>query len=180
MYSKIRIAGHPLHPMLVGFPVTLYTASLVCFAAYGFGASSFWFRVGVYSNLAGVILAAIAAVPGFIDWAFGVPKGTPAKATGLAHMGFNVAALLVFVSNLTLQWSHRNEIGPAVGMSVALPLMGVLLTVAAGFLGWKLVQTHHVGVDLTPEQERLEPRPTARSEPHGTLHGTAGHGQGVG
>jgi uncharacterized membrane protein len=170
MYSKVKIAGHPLHPMLVGFPVALYVATLGCFAAYGLGADAFWFRVGVYANLAGVIAAAVAAVPGFIDWAFGVPSGTPAKSTGFAHMAFNVCALLVFALNVALQWSHRKEAAPTLGLAIVLASLGVTLTVAAGFLGWKLVQTHHVGIDLTPEQQRLEPRAEANVAQSG-MHG---------
>ena len=73
MYSKIKVAGHPLHPMLVGFPVTLYAVSFACFLAVGLGADAFWFRVGVYANAAAIIMALIAAIPGFIDWTFGVP-----------------------------------------------------------------------------------------------------------
>ena len=179
MYSKVKIAGHPLHPMLVGFPVTLYAVTLGCFAAYALGADAFWFRVGAYANLAGVILAAVAAVPGFIDWALGVPTGSPAKATGLAHMAFNVLALLAFGGNLLLQWPQRLFPEPRVGLSVVLPALGVLLTLAAGYLGWKMVQKHHVGVDLTPEQERLEPRASPRTERHDPAP-HAGHGKHVG
>lgn len=173
MKSKIKIAGHPIHPMLVGFPVALYVAAMVCFIAYALGAESFWFRVGVYANLAGVVTAAVAAIPGFLDWLLAIPAGTPAKSTGVAHMGFNVAALLVFALNVILQWPHRAELLPPVGLSIALTVLGAILTVAAGFLGWKLVQTHHVGVDLTPEQERYEPRPHV--EPEGKTT-TTGHG----
>lgn len=164
MHSKVKIAGHPLHPMLVGFPVTLYVATLGSFVAYGLGAEAFWFRVGVYANLAGVVAAALAAVPGFIDWAFGVPSGTPAKRTGLAHMALNVSALLVFALNVSLQWSHRLETAPKLGLSIALASVGVALTIAAGFLGWKLVQTHHVGVELTPRQRGILRRAEAGVE----------------
>jgi uncharacterized membrane protein len=166
MYSKAKIAGHPLHPMLVGFPVTLYAATLACFAASALGAGPFWFRVGVYANVAGVVMALVAAVPGFIDWAFGVPAGSPAKATGRAHMLFNVTALLVFAGNAYLHWGHRFEAQPAAALALGLSAAGVILTLAAGFLGWKLVQTHHVGIELTPEQQRLEPRtPAPRTGP---------------
>jgi hypothetical protein len=48
---------------------------------------------------------------------------------------------------------------------VILPLVGVLVTVGAGFYGWTLIQYHHVGVELTPEQSRLEP---AANQPKGT------------
>ena len=169
MYSKAKIAGHPLHPMLVGLPVTLYLVTLVAFVVSARTADPFWFRVGAYANLAAVITAAVAAIPGFVDWAFGIPRGTPAKETGAVHMALNVAALLVFLLNLVQQWGHRADLVPRVGLSVVLPLIGVLITVFAGFLGWKLVQTHHVGVDLTPEQERQEPHPT----PH--VDRSAGH-----
>jgi uncharacterized membrane protein len=179
MYSKVKIAGHPLHPMLVGFPVALYVVTFACFLAYALGAGPFWFRSGVYANLAAVILAAVAALPGFVDWAFGIPAGTPAKSTGLTHMVLNVVSLLVFLVNVLLAWSRRLEIAPRVGWTVVLPIVGVLVTVVAGFLGWKLVQTHHVGVDLTPEQQRFEPRPAPRVEQPGRtpqVHGPQGAG----
>jgi uncharacterized membrane protein len=118
-------------------------------------------------------------VPGFIDWAFGVPTGSPAKATGLAHMICNVLALLTFAGNLLLQWPHRLDPQPPVGLSVVLPAVGVLLTLAAGYLGWKMVQTHHVGVDLTPEQERLEPRASPRVERQDPA-AHPGHGKPIG
>jgi uncharacterized membrane protein len=162
MYAKVKIAGHPLHPMLVGFPVALYTTAFGCFLAYALGAPALWFQIGVYANFGGVIMAAIAALPGFVDWMFGVPSGTPAKATGLMHMAANVSALIFFGLNLAMQWEHRLEHLPLAGMAVVLTGVGVVLTVVAGFFGWKMVQTHHVGVDLTPEQERYEPRAPAR------------------
>jgi uncharacterized membrane protein len=177
MYSRIKLFGHPIHPMLVGFPVTFYVAALVCFAASAFGADARWFQIGVYANLAGVITAVLAAIPGFLDWALGVPTGSPAKATGLAHMVLNVAALLVFALNLLLEWRHRFDPDPSVGWSVILPAVGVAITLVAGFLGWQMVQKHHVGIDLTPEQERLEPRASPRVARHGPS--TAEHGHGV-
>ena len=176
MYSKIKIAGHPVHAMLVGLPVTFYLTALVCFAAHSFGAPALWFQIGVYANVAGVITALIAAVPGFIDWAYGIPLGTAAKSTGFVHMLFNVGALLVFAVNLLLQWRHRLDPFPATGLSVVLPLIGVLFTLVAGFRGWALVQKHHVGVDLSPEQERLESRATPEVEHRGSAP-HAGHGQ---
>jgi hypothetical protein len=39
---------------------------------------------------------------------------------------------------------------------IILALLSVLCTVGAGYFGWTMIQTDHVGVELTPEQERLE------------------------
>jgi uncharacterized membrane protein len=175
MYSNVKLAGHPIHPMLVSFPIAFYAASCAAFIAYALGADPFWFRLAVYADVAGVITALIAAIPGFIDWAVGVPTGSPAKATGLAHMICNVGALVAFALNGWLQWGHRLDPVPPVGASFVLPIAGLLLTLAAGYFGWTMVQKHHVGIDLTPEQERLEPRASPRIEREPTTPGTT-HG----
>ena len=172
MYSKAKIGGHPLHPMLVAFPIAFYTATLVSYIAYWTTANPFWFHVAVVANIAGVGTAFVAAVPGFIDWAFGVPTGSPAKTTGMFHMLLQVGALIIFAIDAVLQWHKWGAAAPTVGASVLLALLGTTLTMIGGALGWKMIGTHHVGVDLTPEQERLEPRANAR-EPRVIAHPTA-------
>jgi len=162
MYSKVKVAGHPVHPMLIAFPVAFYTASVICFAVFAVRGDAFWFRVGAVAAGAGVIGAALAAIPGFIDWAVGIPRGTPAKSTGLAHMLCNVGALACFVAASVLTLPQFDAASPSLGGALILGAVGLALTIVAGFFGWKLVQTHHVGVDLTKEQERFEPRPAAK------------------
>src|SRR5690348_11645564 len=93
MYSKVTIAGHPIHPMLIAYPVASYTGTLVGFAVYAANGQQFWLRLAIALNIAGVGMALLAALPGFVDWAFGVPRGSAAKGVGLAHAGLNVAAL---------------------------------------------------------------------------------------
>ena len=165
MYSKVKLFGHPIHPMLIAFPVGLYTATFVAFLIFQIGGDPFWFRVGLAANVAGVIMAVLAALFGFLDWALGIPGGTAAKSDGLKHMALNVIALILFVINLIVflgQWA----VPPTSALlAVILTLVGVLVTVGAGFFGWTLIQFHHVGVELTPEQARLEP---AENQPKGT------------
>ncbi len=172
-YSKIKIAGHPIHPMLIAFPVTFYTATFLSFAAYAATQDLFWWRMGLWSNITGVLSAVVASIPGFIDWATGIPKGSRAKATGRSHMLLNLTALALFTVNLIVQaqrWFElvrtaraMNELAmPPAGLALLLSGLGVLFTIAAGWLGWSLVQTHHVGIDLTDEQSRLEPAPRGR------------------
>jgi uncharacterized membrane protein len=95
MYSKVKIAGHPILPMLIAYPVAFYTAALVCYIAYSSNQNPFWFKVVVVANVAGVIMAAVAAIPGFIDWLF-IPSDSRAKKIGLFHMLCNVLALVCY------------------------------------------------------------------------------------
>jgi uncharacterized membrane protein len=146
MYSKIKIAGHPIHPMLVGFPVAFYTATMVCYLVYNANADVFWFKVAYVANAAGVATALLAALPGFIDW-LGIPSDVPAKKTGVSHMICNVLALLLFGFCFLQQKDKWNELHPQIGMAIILSVGGFILTLIAGFLGWTLVQKHHVGIE---------------------------------
>ncbi|WP_112467443.1 DUF2231 domain-containing protein [Streptomyces triticisoli] len=156
MYSKATVAGHPLHPMLIGFPVAFYTGTLAGFAVYAATGSQFWLNLAIALNVVGVGSALLAALPGFVDWAFGIPRGSAAKTVGLAHAGLNVTALALFAISLGTYVTHWN--GPATGATLGLALTsaGMLCTLAAGFLGWMLVQDYHIGIRLTPAQERDE------------------------
>ena len=75
MYSKARIAGHPIHPMLVAFPIAFYTATVATLLAYVGTHESFWFRVAMVANLAGIVMAVVAVIPGAIDL-FALPRGS--------------------------------------------------------------------------------------------------------
>ena len=156
MYSKIKIAGHPVHPMIIAYPVAFYTATLVCYIVYHSNSNPFWFKVAVLANAAGVVMAVVAALPGFIDW-LNIPNAKRAKKVGLNHMICNVVALLLFGINLYIQCPKWNEIQPDESPSILLSVVGFILTLIAGFLGWSLIQNHHIGISLTEEQKIIEP-----------------------
>jgi uncharacterized membrane protein len=175
MYSKAKLLGHPIHPMLVAFPVAFYTVTLFSFITYAASSDPFWFHVATVANWAGIVMAGVAAIPGFIDWATGIPHRNPAKRIGIIHMALNVSALLVFLVNALAYANRLQEPLPPAETGVVLSAIGVLLTLPAGFLGWSLVQDHHVGVHLSAEQERLEPAvrgalPDDRDHPHGASY----------
>ena len=157
MYSKIKIAGHPVHPMLIAFPVAGYTGTLAGFAVYAANGHLFWLNLAIALNVTGVVTAAIAALPGLADWAFGIPRDSAAKKTGLIHAGLNVTALGLFLATVAIYGGNWN--GPPVSATAGLVLaaIGVAATAAAGYFGWSLVQDYHVGVRLIPEQELAEP-----------------------
>lgn len=164
MYSRIKLAGHPLHPMLVSYPIALYSLALVAYIVYAISSNTFWFQLGVVATAGGVTMAVLAALPGFLDWAFGVPARSVAKDHGLRHLLLNVSALVLFIITGIInlpQWAAAN---PEKTWGIVLPLVGVVCTVVAGYYGWTMIQNDHVGVALSPEQARLEPERAPASE----------------
>lgn len=156
MYSKASIAGHPIHPMLIAFPLAGYTGALVGYAMYIANGSQFWLNFAIALNVAGVAGALAAAVPGLIDWAFGIPSRSRAKAVGAIHALLNVFALGLFGANLALYLTHWNGPGRSATLGLTLASAGLACTLAAGTLGWRMVQHYHVGVHLTPAQQSDE------------------------
>lgn len=172
MDSKMKFGGQPLHSFLVGFPVTLYLVTLGAFVAHVATGSRFWWSVGLWANLMGVLLALAAAVPGFVDLMIAIPKRHPAKRVGYVHMALNLAALAAFIGNLFAQratWTDMPRtlrvalhverlLAPDASTAVFLSSLGVGITIVAAALGWRLVQKHGIGV---PDPLEL-PRRSAR------------------
>jgi uncharacterized membrane protein len=152
MYSKARLAGHPIHPMIVPFPIAFYTSTVATLLAYVGTQEAFWYRVAMVANIAGIITAAIAVIPGAIDlWS--LPNPSRARTVGLKHVVFQGLATVLFaVTALLLYrgWSHRLMVDGEYVFEATVPLaMSVVAWVSmviAGSLGWTLVQTHHVGI----------------------------------
>ena len=55
MASPASIAKHPIHPMLIPFPIGLWVFSLASDIAYRAGAAPFWSDVAFWSMVGGTI-----------------------------------------------------------------------------------------------------------------------------
>jgi uncharacterized membrane protein len=156
MYSRIKLFGHPIHPMLIAYPIAAYTGSLAGYSIYAATGGMFWLKLAIALNVAGVGMATLAALPGAIDWAFGIPSGTGAKRDGLTHGLLNVTSLGFFAAALAIYVSHWNGPATSATAGIVLSAIGWLCTLAAGWYGWILVQGWHVGVDMNESQVRSE------------------------
>ena len=160
MSSPASVARHPIHPMLVVFPIGLWTFSLVCDIIYVFGGREpMWNTVALYTAVGGIIGAAVAAVPGVIDYLS--IKDKEVRAIGTRHMMVNLGALLVFIVA---------SIARAKGVSAMMPFLlsiaGIVLISFGGWLGGELVYVKGMAVqpveELAAEQERQSRRDRAR------------------
>jgi uncharacterized membrane protein len=154
MNSRVKLFGHPIHPMRVGFPLAFYTATVAAFLFYQLNGELFWFRIGHVANKAGVVMAIVAAVPGLLDWLLSIPRGTAAHRTALRHLLLNLGALALFSLAGILNAGKWDQTGADIRGSFVLTLLGLGFTFAAGVHGWSLVQHHHVGIETMPEHRR--------------------------
>jgi uncharacterized membrane protein len=143
MESKVKFAGHPVHPMLIVFPLGLLATAVIFDIIYLVSGNTRWTLAAYYMIGAGVLGGLAAALSGWLDW-LGIPGGTRAKRIGLWHGVGNVVVLALFA----LSWVLRRgtpEVPPT-GAIVA-GLIGVVLAAITSWLGGELVDRLGVGVD---------------------------------
>jgi uncharacterized membrane protein len=143
METKVKLAGHPVHPMLIVFPLGLLATAVIFDVIFLISGTRDWAVVSYYMIGAGVIGGLAAAVFGWLDW-FAIPRGTRAKSIGLWHGALNVVVVGLFL----LSWLLRRE-NPALPSTEAVVsgLLGVVIAAVSGWLGGELVDRLGVGVD---------------------------------
>jgi uncharacterized membrane protein len=143
MESKVKFAGHPVHPMLVVFPLGLLATAVLFDIIYLLSDHSQWTVAAYYMIGAGVIGGLAAAATGWLDW-FAIPQGTRAKRIGLWHGAGNVIVLGLFI----VSWALRRDSPelPPTGAIVA-ALGGVVVALGTAWLGGELVDRLGVGID---------------------------------
>lgn len=142
MDSKVKFAGHPVHQMLIVFPLGLLATAVVFDVIFLISENRQWALVSYYMIGAGVVGGLAAALFGWLDW-IAIPSGTRAKRIGLWHGLLNVTVLGLFA----LSWFLRQENPglPPTGAVVA-ALAGAAIALIAAWLGGELVSRLGVGV----------------------------------
>jgi uncharacterized membrane protein len=143
MESRAKLLGHPIHQMLVAFPLGLLATSLIfdiiALATHHAGLA----QAAFYIIAAGVIGGLVAAVFGLIDF-LAIPRGTRARRVGTLHGIGNVIVVVFFAAS----WFLRREdpAHPAI-LAIVLSALGAGLSGVTAWLGGELVDRLGVGVD---------------------------------
>jgi uncharacterized membrane protein len=143
MESRAKLLGHPIHQMLIVFPLGLLAMAVV-FDLIGMvlGDGS-WSAVAHPMIAAGVVTGLLAAPFGLIDW-LAIPAGTRAKRIGAVHGAGNVVVVVMFA----LSWLLRRDAPGAPAMlALVLSFAGAGLALFTGWLGGELVDRLGIGVD---------------------------------
>ncbi|MDQ3744273.1 MAG: DUF2231 domain-containing protein [Acidobacteriota bacterium] len=161
MASPASVGRHPVHPMLIPFPIALWIFSLVADVIYLWRGNLVWRDyVAFYTLLGGIIGAAAAAVPGFIDWLS--IKDREVKKLADWHARLNVIALLIFIADFYLRTTGGARwVGGGSTIPLLLSVLGIILITISGWLGGEMVYVHGVAVEPqrdTAQEERLKSR----------------------
>lgn len=144
MKSKAVLLGHPVHPMLIPFPIAFLTGAMLFDAAGWLLGNLTWWATGGYLGAAGIATALLAAVPGFIDYLYTVPPNSSGKTRATRHMAAMLASVALFVT----AWLIR-RIAPASPQLTVLSLeaAGLALVAMGGYMGGTLVTRNLISVD---------------------------------
>ena len=143
MDSRAKLFGHPIHQMLIAFPVGLLVTAVIFDIAALVAHSPGWFEISFWMILAGVVGGLAAAPFGLIDYLH-IPKHTRAKSVGLRHGLGNVALLALFTASFLMRWDAPRQ--PET-IALVLSFAGVALGTMTAWLGGELVDRLGVGVD---------------------------------
>ena len=144
MRTPASIARHPIHPMLIPFPIGLWVFSFACDLIYAFGAHDpVWKTIALYSMIGGLIGGLAAAIPGLIDL-LSLPSGP--RSTAVLHMSINLIVVGLFVVDAWMR-CHAGDAGASSNLPMWLSLVALALLLVSGWLGGKLVYEGGVAVD---------------------------------
>jgi len=143
MESKAKFFGHPIHPMLIVFPLGLLATSFIFDIIYLVSHNAQWASTAYYMIAAGIIGGLLAALFGLIDW-LAIPGGTRAKKIGLLHGVGNVVVTGLFIVSWLMR---RDDPGAPENTAIIISFLGIALATFTGWLGGELVDRLAVGVD---------------------------------
>ncbi|TGQ62640.1 MAG: DUF2231 domain-containing protein [Mesorhizobium sp.] len=141
--STASIAGHPIHPMLVPFPIACFVGTLLTDIAYWRTAEMMWADFSAWLVTVGVIMGLLAAIAGLTD--FLGSRLVRAQSPAWPHFLGNVLALVLAIVNMLVH--TRDAWTSIVPWGLILSAVVVLILLVTGWLGWAMVYRHHVGVE---------------------------------
>lgn len=151
METRATVAEHPVHPMLIPFPIALWIFSLASDLIYLFGfGGPVWKDIALYTMVGGIVGGVAAAIPGYIDYR-SLSDPVIVRVAQM-HMIINVALIILFTIDAGLRILNGTE----ALLPVFLSALGVAGLGVSGWLGGELVYVQ--GVAVQPDRESPAPK----------------------
>src|SRR5437763_451567 len=135
---------HPIHPMLVHFPIGFFVLSFIL-DLFSLGPPRpFLLLAAFYAMLFGIITALFAAIPGFVDYT-DIRRDHPGKGAATAHMSLNLIAVVLYAINLWIRagMPTTTRVG---SLPLILSIIGISVLSVSGYLGGRLVYDEGIAV----------------------------------
>ncbi len=164
MESRTKAFGHPIHPMLIVFPLGLLIMSAIFDILHYLTGNAIFSTVAYYDIAAGVIGGLIAAVFGLLDW-LAIPHGTRAKSIGATHGIGNVMVVLLFAFSWLIRngnSGHQPDI-----WAFIMSLLAIVIGTGTAWLGGELVYRLGMAVD---DGANLDAPSSLSGEPAGIVN----------
>ena len=142
MQTKVKLLGHPVHQMLIVFPLGLLATAVLFDLIHLASGREVMAVVAYWMVVAGVIGGLLAAPFGWLDWRT-IPPGTRARKVGLAHGLGNVVVVLLFLGSW---WLRRASPEAPAAVALVLSFAGAAIAMVTAWLGGELVDRLGVGV----------------------------------
>ncbi|WP_445245937.1 DUF2231 domain-containing protein [Microcoleus sp. OTE_8_concoct_300] len=140
--SSVAIAGHPIHPAIVLFPIAFLVGAAGTDIGYWLTRDPFWARASLWLIGVGFAAGILAAITGFSE--FFKVKRVRERSAGWLHMGGNVAVMVLSLINLVLRQGNPAE--PIVYTGLAISVVVATLLGITGWFGGELSFRHKIGV----------------------------------
>jgi uncharacterized membrane protein len=140
--STAQIAGHPIHPMLIPFPVVFVVSTLFCDLAYWQTGTGSWATAALWLLGGAAIFGALAALAGLTDF-LGEHRIRDLSDAWMHFLG-NAAAIVLVLINFYLRYANGEAAVLPEGLILSLLVTGIFLF--TGWKGWELVYRNRVGV----------------------------------
>lgn len=145
--SKVALVGHPLHAMMVHFPIALVFSTLGADVFYWYSGDPFWLRVGIWGAGFALLTGIAAGIVGTAELL--LVKGIRVRVASWTHAIAAMTLLAIVGANWGLRLVAPEAVLPhGLGLSV---LAGIF-TGLAGWHGGKLIFDHGIGIIVSPKQ----------------------------
>src|SRR5688572_22903174 len=145
MESRVKLFGHPVHPMLVVFPLGLLATAVIFDILYLIFGNRLLPTASYYMIAAGILGGLLAAIFGFVDW-MALPNGSRAKNIGLWHVLGNVTIVGLFAVSCLVRGNNVDFVPDITAL--ILSFAGAALALVTAWIGGELVL--HLGVGVNP------------------------------
>jgi len=145
--SVVAVAGHPVHAMLVHFPIALIFATLGIDIFYWFTGDEFFLRAGVWAAGFAFTLGVVASIAGTAELL--LVEGIRVRVGSWTHAVAAMTLLAIAGTNWGVRLYFPQEVLPH---GLALSILSAIFAGLAGWHGGKLVFEHGVGLMVSPDE----------------------------